>query len=181
MLPMVRSLLDDIPRGASTRLCLTIACSRGNLTDAMGKTVPVLSALDMLGMLVRKGSDDRSFSAWSLPSPSRQCYFCIPIDPDEVSATTWDALPRRMEGGETAPTSSISVVSCSPERDGRLCTATDLLRTRSGEPQWSSAYCGWIQPHQSIVWQNPTGLSPTFFRTLGFVPCGFTRGEEQLG
>jgi len=125
MLPMV-DLLDDIAGVDAVVLDDRMLGSNLSLTDAMGKTVPVLSSLDMLGMLVRKGAMTEASQRESLHLLRARCYFCIPIDPDEVSYYLGRASVENGKLQETAQLRVIRQYLARLNATDVLCTATDL-------------------------------------------------------
>lgn len=130
MLPMI-DLLDDIAGVDAVVLDDRMLGSNHSLPGAMGKTVPVLSSLDMLGMLVHKGAMTEASHRESLHLLRARCYFCIPIDPGEVSHYLGQSSVEDGKLKETAQLRVIRQYLARLNATDVLCTAADLTYQES--------------------------------------------------
>ncbi|MFC0260261.1 HTH domain-containing protein [Achromobacter marplatensis] len=96
------------------------------LVDSTGKSVPILSSLDVLDVLIRKGVLSETERREALHQLRAQCFFCIPILPDDVDFYLNQAPIEDGQLKETAELRTLRQYLARLNATDVLCTDADL-------------------------------------------------------
>jgi len=109
-------VVDDRMLGKST-----------SLTDSTGRSVPLLSSLDLLDVLTNKGRLNDASRREALHMLRSRCFFCIPIDPNDLFFFLSEATVEIGRLKETAELRTIRQYLARLNSTDVLCTASDLV------------------------------------------------------
>lgn len=123
MLPIV-DLLDDMEGVEAVVLDDRMLGSNTTLTDSMGRSAPLLSSLDLL---VCKGLLSEADRRESLHLLRTRCFFCIPIDPDDMGFYLGQAVVQGGHLKETAELRTVRQYLANLNATDFLCTSADLV------------------------------------------------------
>jgi hypothetical protein len=126
LLPML-DLLED-----TTQIEVVVVDDRmfGNstsLTDSNGRSVPILSSLDLLDVLTKRGRLSDASRREALHLLRSRCFFCIPIDAADLFFFLSQATVENGRLKETAELRTIRQYLARLNSTDVLCTASDLV------------------------------------------------------
>lgn len=125
LLPMF-DLLDDSAEIEAVVIDDRMLGSNATLTHSTGSSVPVLSSLDLLDMLVKRGRMSDASRRESLHVLRSRCFFCIPVDPDDLGLYLSQATVENGRLKETAELRTIRQYLARLNSTDVLCTPADL-------------------------------------------------------
>lgn len=125
LLPMI-DLLEDATRVEAAVIDDRMVGGTPTLTDSTGKSVPILSSLDLLDALVTKGKLSKSSLREALHLLRSRCLFCIPIAPDDLIFYLGQATVEDGKLKETAELRTIRQYLARLNATDVLCTGADL-------------------------------------------------------
>ena len=191
LLPMV-DLLEDTAQVEVAVVDDRMLGSNAVLTDATGRSIPLLSSLDLLDVLVAKGTLSEPSRREALHLLRSRCLFCIPIMPADLTFYLGQARVKEGKLVETAELRTIRQYLARLNSTDVLCTAGDLnyqdslwrvaslvigriWHDRDISPSEASARSDWVVAH----------VLPDPELTMRFAPDGESRIDEvvaaQLG
>lgn len=125
MLPLV-DLLEDTADAEAAVIDDRMLGGNPTLTDSTGRSVPLLSSLDLLDALVTRGKVSKTSQRESLHLLRSRCFFCIPIASDDLSFYVGQATVRDGKLKETAELRAIRQYLARLNSTDVLCTGADL-------------------------------------------------------
>lgn len=125
LLPMF-DLLDDSAEIEAIVVDDRMLGNNATLTHSTGRSVPLLSSLDLLDMLVKKGRISEASRRESLHVLRSRCFFCIPISPADLELYLSQATIEDGRLRETAELRAIRQYLARLNSTDVLCTPADL-------------------------------------------------------
>ncbi|MEN5400340.1 hypothetical protein ABE612_22685 [Achromobacter xylosoxidans] len=125
MLPML-DLLEDVAHVDAVVLDDRMAGSGITLTDSTGKSVPLMSSLDLLDMLEHKGLLSNEAKREALHILRVRCFFCIPIVSADIEFYLAQAVVQDDQLKETAELRTLRQYLARLNATDVLCTVADL-------------------------------------------------------
>jgi hypothetical protein len=125
LLPMI-DLLEDTAQIEVAVVDDRMLGSNASLTDSAGRSVPVISSLDLLDGLVKRGKLTDASRREALHLLRARCFFCIPIDPVDLQFYLTEATVVNGKLRETAELRVVRQYLSRLNSTDVLCTASDL-------------------------------------------------------
>ena len=130
MLPMV-DLLEDIEGIQAVVLDDRMLGQNGSISDSTGRSVPLLSSLDLLEMLVREERMSVADRREALHLMRARCFYCLPIDTVDVEFYLGQAVVEDGKLKETAELRTIRQYLALLNASDVLCTPADFVYQQS--------------------------------------------------
>jgi hypothetical protein len=122
----VMDLLEDISPVEAAVVDDRMFAENSLLTDSNGVTVPLLSSLDLLDILVARGQMSAGDKRDALHTLRERCFFCIPLPPDDLLLQIEGASVEDGRVLETAELRGIRENFARLHSTDVLCTQSDL-------------------------------------------------------